>query len=232
MAGSVAKNLSIPLLVLANLVPLAGIIYFEWNLTAVLMLYWIENLVIGAYAVVKILFAGVLHRQAAALFTSVFFIVHYGLFWSGHGFFLSSLLDLPVQESQTWLPAPFGTGLDVLLSAWSVHGEALAWATFALVVSHGFSLFENFIGNREFESRDAAKMPFDPYKRVFLLHVSLIAGAILIEQLGQKIYLLVLLVGIKVAMDVWLHRREHADSSDAENPPLTGQEQHDVQRNV
>ncbi|MGI9247995.1 MAG: DUF6498-containing protein, partial [Woeseiaceae bacterium] len=40
-------------LVLANLVPLAGVLLFDWQVFDVLMLYWAENVIIGVINVLR-----------------------------------------------------------------------------------------------------------------------------------------------------------------------------------
>jgi hypothetical protein len=44
-------------LVLANLVPLAGVVWFGWSVRTVLIVYWLENGVVGAFNVLKMLHA-------------------------------------------------------------------------------------------------------------------------------------------------------------------------------
>ena len=82
-------------LVLANLVPLAGVYLWGWSLTDLLLLYWIENAVVGLYTVLTMLTSwpagqALLPRVAGKLFFVPFFIVHYGMFWIGHGIFLQT----------------------------------------------------------------------------------------------------------------------------------------------
>jgi hypothetical protein len=48
---------SVVALVLANLVPLAGVFIFHWEVFPLLFLFWLENVVIGILNVLKMLFA-------------------------------------------------------------------------------------------------------------------------------------------------------------------------------
>ena len=45
-------------LVGANLLPLAGVVWWDWSVFEVLLLYWLESGVVGALNVPKILLAG------------------------------------------------------------------------------------------------------------------------------------------------------------------------------
>ena len=49
-----ASPVAIALLVVANLVPLVGVLWFGWSLTTIVALYWLENGVVGAFAIARI----------------------------------------------------------------------------------------------------------------------------------------------------------------------------------
>ena len=53
-----ASPVAIALLVAANLVPLAGVLLFGWDLPTIVAIYWAENGVVGVFAVGRILTAG------------------------------------------------------------------------------------------------------------------------------------------------------------------------------
>ena len=40
---------SITLMVMVNLIPLVGVIWFGWSVFALLILFWIENIIIGLF---------------------------------------------------------------------------------------------------------------------------------------------------------------------------------------
>ena len=43
-------------LILANLIPLAGVLLFRWDILAILLLYWTESVIIGVINVFKMIF--------------------------------------------------------------------------------------------------------------------------------------------------------------------------------
>ncbi len=53
-----ASPVAIAALVIANAVPLAGVLLFGWDLATLVAVYWAENGVVGVYAVGRILTAG------------------------------------------------------------------------------------------------------------------------------------------------------------------------------
>jgi len=48
-------------LIAANTIPLFGILFLEWDAFSIVLLYWSENLVIGFYTIMKIVFSEVSH---------------------------------------------------------------------------------------------------------------------------------------------------------------------------
>ncbi len=46
---------SVASLVLANLIPLVGTLFFGWSSGVILVLYWFETAVIGFYSILKLL---------------------------------------------------------------------------------------------------------------------------------------------------------------------------------
>ncbi len=74
-------------LLLANLLPLIGVLWFDWDVGSIVVLYWAENLIVGAYTVLRMLTTGGVH----ALFQIAFFCLHYGGFCAIHGLFVLKL---------------------------------------------------------------------------------------------------------------------------------------------
>ena len=91
---------AVVLLIAVNLVPLAGVIWWGWNVYSLLVLYWIENGIIGILNVPKILRAegevvsgGATFRMSGRSGLArgamvAFFVLHYGIFWAVHGIFV------------------------------------------------------------------------------------------------------------------------------------------------
>jgi len=121
-----------------------------------------------------------------------FFILHYGVFCSVHLFFLSSIFN-PIDD----LP-PFV----------SVFGYDLAPVLIGIVpiaLSHLYSFFTNFIGKGEYLRMTPKQVMHQPYGRVVVLHVAILAGGALVQHLGGTVWMLVVLVLAKTAMDAGLH---------------------------
>jgi len=185
-------------LVVANLVPLAAVLSGRWSLFSVMFLYWAENAVIGGYNVPKILLARggrpahLLERLPLALF----FTVHYGIFWFVHGVFVFVLFGgQGMRGFNLW------RSVQITPDLWSVLG--------LLILSHGISFTNNFIGRREFMTATPQEQMMQPYTRVVILHVVVLVGGFLVMLLGQPLPALVLLVVLKTGFDLNAHLREH-----------------------
>jgi heme exporter protein D len=49
----------------------------------------------------------------------------------------------------------------------------------------------------------------EPYRRVVVLHVTIVLGAFVVDTVGAPVAALLLLVGLKTATDLHAHLREH-----------------------
>lgn len=194
---------SVAALAAANLFPLAGVLFFGWTVGEVMLLFWLENVIVGGFNVLRMLMAakGGIAEQIGKLFVIPFFLVHYGMFTFVHGLFVISIFvqgDMP--ESPESMPA-------AVLAV--VAGAGLGWAIAALVGSHGVSFFTNYLGRGEYRERTAGDLMAKPYARVVILHVVIIFGGMLVMVTGQPVAALLLLVVLKVVVDLAAHLGEH-----------------------
>ncbi len=188
---------SVYALLLANLVPLGGIVLFDWRVFDVAMLYWVENVVIG---VINLLRMGI-SRAPSPWIPALFFAVHYGLFCYGHLVALVELLGDSAgieTASQYFLAVP-------LSDAWR---SPLWVGVAAIAASHLYSFFSNFVGTGEYRRASVMLLMFRPYGRIVLLHAAILVGALLVQMLGSPVMMLVALIAVKVAMDLRLHTSE------------------------
>jgi len=208
--------LSAVLLVAVNLVPLIGVALWGWSLMLILVLYWLESGIVGAINVFKIARAeGPMSPSIGGSTVTIrmtglaaglarggliaFFVLHYGIFWVVHGVFVFLL--------------PLFAGLSTAGSAPMDFGplplDGVVFATVALVASHVVSFFVNYIGRREYLAVSPQGQMMSVYGRVFVLHITIIAGAFLVGFFGSPLAALALLIGLKTAIDLFLHLREH-----------------------
>lgn len=207
-------RITLAFLVAVNLIPIAGVLWLEWDLASIIILYWLENLVIGFYTILKML-----HLQGlGALLPAAFFCLHYGAFCGVHGIFVLTLTggeglgdQLFPSGDDSW-PAHL-VFIQMLVRAvqyildTAAPGVVLAWL--GLFLSHGLSLLLNYFQGGEYRNSEIKTLMSAPYKRIAVLHVAIIAGGWGIQMLGSPLALLIALVVLKIAMDITLHRRAH-----------------------
>lgn len=187
-----------------NLIPLVGVFWFGWDVSIIIFLYWLENVIIGLLNIPKILSCrgerkGAGRRRdsfGSLIFLSVFFSIHYGMFCFGHYMFLS--------ETYEALP-DWGGIFSALFS------PLLFWSLLGLTLSHIVSMFVNFYGKGEYKKRTPNAQMFMPYSRIMILHVVIVFGGGLALAMGQGLSMLVLLIVLKIGFDLAAHLAEHSE---------------------
>ncbi len=207
-------------LIVANLIPLYGVLAWGWDPFLLLMLYWMDTVIIGLWtiATIAILPPGafgpifVNGKPTYGRFPRVaFFLVHAGMFAGIHFLFL-------------WI---------IFAGAWArkVHGVATfvgqivlasgLWVPLAaLFVSRGVSFLflelypdllpklARLVSERPVRpqppGRDPAGLLLGFYGRIFLMQIVIIFGAMLAFALGTMAPFILLIV-IKTAADVAAH---------------------------
>jgi len=182
-------QISIGSLILSNLIPLIGVLFFGWSVSTILILYWSENVIIGFFNIIKMALAkgktkGPRHYERFPLIG--FFIVHFGIFTFGHAAFVFSFFGTDNPSFKNLLPA-----------------------LFPLFISHGVSLFVNFIKNKEYQRVSFDSLFFQPYKRVVIMHLTIIFGAWIATAFHLPSLVLVVLIFLKISVDIFFHKKEH-----------------------
>ena len=209
-------------LVVANIIPLIGVLFLGWSVWNILVIYWLENGIVGAINVLKMSTATgedapansasaafTINGQPAATLSKVafipFFVVHYGIFWFVHGIFVLTLPAFLSIASDTRMDLDLGP---VLLAA------------AGLAVSHSLSFWWNFLRGGEYRRVTAAGLMFAPYRRLVALHLTIIFGAMAVTFTGAPVAAVAILVGVKTLLDLGLHLAEHRGVTTA-GPVLT-----------
>lgn len=192
-----SSKLAIVALLAANLLPLVAVLNGQWTLFAIMYLYWAENGIVGGYNVLKMALAQGRGASAGSKLVMIpFFIVHYGIFWFVHGVFVFVLFGergmRGFQLGQLALVPP---------TLWGALG--------LLLLSHGTSFINNYLAHQEYQRATLEQLMQQPYSRVLILHVVVLAGGFVVMFLGQPLPALVLLIVLKTGFDLRAHLREH-----------------------
>lgn len=199
-------------LLAGNAIPLVGVLFYGWGVPALLLVYWLESAVVGVESIAKILraegtddpdglpsmrfndrsvasFIGSSNRSIAG-----FFVQHYGIFWLVHGVFVLTVF-------RGFAPVLDGEWVSVVVP------------TVGLAAYHVVSYRLNFVGYREFERRGPVALMIDPYRRVLVLHLTIVLGAFAIGGVGAPVGVVVVMVLVKTALDLRGHWRTHESAA-------------------
>jgi hypothetical protein len=204
---------SVLALVLANLVPVVGVLYFGWEVFPLMFLFWSENVIVGCFNVLKMLLAAPESPVGwvVKVFMIPFFCVHYGMFTFVHGVFVVGLFGGGLKH---------GAGFPNLETFWRVMQENhLGWAVLGLAVSRGVSFVTNYLGQGEYRRASLPILMQQPYGRIVVLHLAILGGGFLMLALHSPAVGLLLLVALKTALDLRGHLKERQKFSAP--PPTT-----------
>lgn len=165
-AGSVW--LAVALSALLNLAGLIGVLAFGWPAGNVLALFWIENLILGFWSLIRVATArgtrdggtritvkgsGALNSRAG---TALFFCFHYGIFCLVHGVFtLVVAFRIGFEPSVLWLAVP----------------------ALLIMVRYAAETVTTWFGARGQRDRLSPQGAMTlPYPRIIVLHVALIVS--------------------------------------------------------
>jgi hypothetical protein len=215
--GTNLWTLSSVSLVLANFVPLAGAVFFKWSVFGILFSFWMENVAIGVFNILKMAAskAGAFNL-ISKFFLIPFFAFHYGMFCFVHGMFICAMfgngqyfssqqaaIESDPAVPSSWVAWVFGTMVDP-----NMVPSGLLWAPLALAISHAVSFYSNFLRKGEYRQITAGELMTRPYGRVVIMHITILAGGFLVVATGSSQPAVAVLVLLKIAVDFLSHKWE------------------------
>ena len=180
-----ASPVAIALLIVANLVPLVGVLFFGWSLTTIVALYWLENGVVGAFALARMATAEGVDEDPGSRDDQRPAAVRRGAPQPGHGprrpdaVLRPPLRDVLARPRRVRVVRPAdGLGADGRARPRGPSLVACLWALPVLVLSHGASFVYNWwLGGERYTSSPSREMGA-PYGRVVVLHVTIVLGRV------------------------------------------------------
>lgn len=202
-AGGLVRRiglLRLVLIVVLNLAPVGGVAFLGWDAAYILLLYWAENLIMGAVALIRILTArGEGHGLQVSgvggrIGLGCFFIVHYGIFCLGHGVFAATIgSDL----------TPASAGVPDLWAR-TFGDRSFQIALLATAVLQVVALVRDWwLAGRWRDSSPGLEM-FKPYGRIAVLHVTVIVGAWGLAALNAPTAAVLVLCLLKLVLELGL----------------------------
>jgi Family of unknown function (DUF6498) len=209
------------ILLIANLVPLVGVIFWGWDAFVLLMLYWLETAVIAFWTILRIatMPPGALgdiqigdsggngKKIAAPLALAAFFTVHAGIFMAVHFLFLWALFSghwsreiHGIGDFVTQMV--IGTGLWVpLLFLFFGRGVVILFEAVKPWLWRKLGLAQRVLGRAQGALGPGETLLFGLYIRIVVMQVTIIIGAWFALLLGN-VGALLFLIAVKTAVDL------------------------------
>lgn len=178
-----------------DLLPILAVFVFGWGATPLVALYWLENLVIGAFTILRMIGTafGSVVSLGAAVFMVPFFFFHYGMFCFGHGVFLHAFATGGIGDAGD----PFS------LINWALGtAPQMLWFVGAIAGVSLLFLIADFFGRGEYRTSNPSAEMFAPYGRIVTLHIAIILGAALAFSLNEPLLGVLLLILIRVVFGI------------------------------
>ena len=174
-------------LVFVNCVPLIGVLFLDWEILPLMLLFWSENIVVGVMAVLRVLAATVEINNKILLVP--FFILHFGGFTMIHGALITGIFDT---GKRLHGGASIADRLD--FSFWL--------AVFLLFMSHLYTYMSQYIGEKQYQRTNPIILMIEPYQRVVLMQAGVFVLALVVQGLHAPTVALVVVVITKIALNI------------------------------
>ncbi len=198
-------------LILLNAIPLVGVFAWGWKSFDLIFLYWLENVFIGAFTVLRMLIRPY-HTPLELilpLFMASFFTLHYGMFTAAHGMFVFSLFG----GSEVALDGLVSVYFQIVPLIQTNHLAVAAISLLLLQLSDwGRDVIEQGVGGEGLQQLMTA-----PYRRIVILHITIIASGFSLIALSEPVVGLVILVVFKTLMDIY-HWHKDAKLPNVDKP--------------
>jgi hypothetical protein len=219
-ATPLQRGIDAALAVASALVIAWGVLALGWPVFFVMALFWFENVVIGGFNVLRMLLSGLRSGGAgilAALAMAAFFTLHYGMFTAVHGAFVVALFGVPELGRDAMNG---GLAAPALRMVESLMADRAGWlAMLAVVAVQAVAFVQWSIATRA-SPTPLKELMGAPYGRIMVLHVSLIAGAFLLQAFKSPVAGVLLLVALKLAYDLMALGRAPRQRAPSAEPRL------------
>lgn len=195
-----------------DLFPIFAVLTMGWGAAPLVFLYWLENLILGAVALAKMLATSVRESPIGLIgmaFLGPFFVVHYGMFCFVHGVFVNVFATMNT-SADPGFPTPFGL-IDQALSS----GANMPTFVMAIIAVQIVLFVQDFILGGEYQRTSVDKEMMAPYTRIIVLHIGIFAGAFAMVALGEPMLGILGLILLRALWGVFLTVRRRIRLDDA-----------------
>ena len=209
-AGSYREALSRPealWVVMWNVIPVTGVLFFGWSAFSLLIFYWVENVVIGAFNALKLLILSGAYGKRGILpgaFMVPFFCLHYGLFCYVHGVFLLAMLLFGGMA-----PPDIAGGFEpsnLLPTIWAQvqADEDLRLSVLALIGAQALAFLFLWLLPGKWRDTNPLIQMIEPYGRIIVMHLTIFIATIPVMLIGEFAFAVLALALMKCGLELGL----------------------------
>jgi len=181
------------LLIATNLIPVYGVFFLGWNPVEAFIVYALETLIIGVITNLKLLVATIYKghdtwyngehvQEVSGFFFMLFFTIHFGLFAAIQTTIFSNVAEI----------IPPGKGMMYFFFHFYEYiNQEIGFMLAAFVVSYLAESFVPFMVRGEYKTIPMIRLMFQPYGRIFVQQVTVIAGSMFLVSGWGKGFILV-----------------------------------------
>jgi len=175
--------------------PLIGVFFLHWDAFMLILFFWLENLVLGALGLAKVLMArggegGRSERTEVALR----FGSHYGLFCLLHGIFICLVL---APEPP---PDAFVLFYGFVAAYHAVTGPEV-WPLIPVALGHLTEALRDCVASGAYRRISPEQAMALPFARLIVLHFALVLGGLVADLLGSITPVLLVLILMKALIE-------------------------------
>jgi hypothetical protein len=190
----------------ANLLPVAGVLAWDWSPIEVFVVYCLETIIIGLLTLVKMAIVTVDKRNEVwytqggkkiqpGFVLMLFFLVHYGMFVAiqmGLFFSVSGIADKAnIGFFSFFYKWPYLLSNDSLLMLG------------AFFFCYGLKMIYDFIITRQYRSASLIWLMFEPYGRIIVQQLTVILGSTFLSFGAGKVFI-VIFAAIKIFFEIFI----------------------------
>lgn len=187
-----------------NAIPVYGVFHWGWQSFDLIFLYWLENVIIGMFTLLRFVIRPYQHpvEIIMPLLFAPFFAVHYGMFCMGHGLFIFSIFGEDRLDVNGLL-GPLQAIAPVL------QQNHLLLAAISLALLQLFDWLRD-INERGLGCDNIKDLMTAPYRRIIVLHVTILASGFALGAMHEPLAGLLILVALKTTFDLYHWRKDEA----------------------
>jgi hypothetical protein len=194
-------------LIAANLLPIAGTLFWGWDPTEIFLVYCLETVIIGIINLIKMGIVTAVRKtdtwyteggatKQSGIFFMVFFILHYGLF-------------VAVQMGIFLGVSGMGKGKNLtLFNFFYKWPELITRDSFIMLaafgIAYGCKMIYDFILSGEYKTIPMMGLMFQPYGRIFIQQFAVILGSMFLTFGAGQIFIIIFAL-VKIYFEIYLN---------------------------